>query len=70
MHVGGIRSTVKVTEFLEPKTEMMRTGDTGLVRFKFITGVEVLEEGKNIMIREQKTQACGVIKKVHPYCPG
>ena len=48
----------------------MRTGDIGLVRFKFLAGVEVLEEGEQIMIREQKTQACGVIKKVHPYCPG
>ena len=33
----------------------MRTGDSGLVRFKFVAGVEVLEEGDQIMIREQKT---------------
>jgi len=44
---------------------VMRTGSSGLVRFRFLYGVELIEEGSRIMIREGKTQACGVITKIY-----
>lgn len=44
----------------------MRTNDVGTIRFKFKYGVEFVEEGQQIMIREGSTKAVGVITKVFP----
>ena len=44
----------------------MRTGDSGLIRFKFKYGVEFVERNAKIMIREGNTKAFGYIKNVYP----
>jgi GTPase len=40
----------------------MRMGDKGDIRFKFKYGVEVVQAGDKIMIREGGTKAFGEIK--------
>ena len=44
----------------------MRTGDEGIIRFKFKYGVEFIEKGAKIMVREGNTKAFGAIIKVYP----
>jgi len=44
----------------------MRTGDEGTIRFKFKYGVEFVEQGAKIMVREGNTKAFGYISKVYP----
>lgn len=45
----------------------MRTNDVGVIRFKFKYGVEYVEEGQQIMIREGNTKAVGYITKVFAF---
>lgn len=40
----------------------MRTGDSGVIRFKFKYGVEYIEKNAKVMIREGNTKAFGFIK--------
>ena len=44
----------------------MRTGDSGVIRFKFKYGVEFIEKGAKIMIREGNTKATGFITSIFP----
>jgi len=44
----------------------MRTGDSGVIRFKFKYGSELIEPGARIMVREGSTKAFGYIKRVFP----
>jgi len=43
----------------------MRTGDSGVIRFKFKYGVEFIEPNARIMVREGNTKAFGYVKKVY-----
>lgn len=43
----------------------MRTGDSGVIRFKFKYGVEYIEKGAKIMVREGNTKATGFITNVY-----
>ena len=54
-HIGGIRATVKVVSIKEDSC--LRVGDTGTVLFKFMYGVELLESGNKVMLRECTTKA-------------
>ena len=40
LHIGGIRQTVQAI-----RSDVMRTNDVGVIRFKFKYGVEYVEEG-------------------------
>jgi len=44
----------------------MRTGDEGIIRFKFKYGVEFIEKDAKIMVREGNTKAFGFITRVYP----
>ena len=44
----------------------MRANDQGTIRFKFKYGVEFVEKGAKIMIREGNTKAFGQISHVYP----
>jgi GTPase len=44
----------------------MRNGDSGIIRFKFKYGVELVEKGAKIMVREGNTKAFGFIKEIYP----
>ena len=63
-HIGGIRATVKVVAILDESC--LRVGDVGTVLFKFMYGVEVLESGHKIMLREGTTKAVGYVSHVWP----
>jgi hypothetical protein len=39
----------------------MRANDQGIIRFKFKYGVEFIEKGAKIMVREGNTKAFGYI---------
>jgi len=42
----------------------MRAGDEGIILFKFRYGVELVDVGTKLMIREGNTKCVGQIKKV------
>ena len=44
----------------------MRANDQGIIRFKFKYGVEFIEKGAKIMVREGNTKAFGYISEVYP----
>jgi len=46
-------------------SDLLRTGDVGIVRFRFIHHPEYLEKGMKLMIREGKTVAMGRIDILH-----
>jgi len=50
----------------EENLNNLRNGDTGVIRFKFKYGVELVEKGAKIMVREGNTKAFGFIKEVFP----
>jgi len=43
----------------------MRNGDSGIIRFKFKYGVELIEKNAKIMVREGNTKAFGYIKDTY-----
>lgn len=44
----------------------MRANDQGVIRFKFKYGVEFIEKGAQIMVREGNTKAFGYIQEIYP----
>ena len=44
----------------------MRANDQGTIRFKFKYGVEFIEKGAKIMVREGNTKAFGQIMETYP----
>ena len=67
LHIGGVRSTiqaVKVGEAAEESSTMC-VGDEGIIRFKFKYGVEFVEKGAKILIRDTTTQMHGVISQIY-----
>ena len=44
----------------------MRANDQGKIRFKFKYGVEFIEKGAKIMVREGNTKAFGQILETYP----
>jgi len=67
IHTGGIRSTVQVVQVgnTNDKDALMRQGEEGIIRFKFKYGVEFIEEGSKILIRETTTQGYGIVSKIY-----
>ena len=43
----------------------MRNGDTGVIRFRFKYGAELIEKGEKFMIREGTPMAFGQVKQVY-----
>lgn len=64
LHIGGVRQTVQAVQLLT--ADVMRPNDKGVIRFKFKYGVEVVELGAKIMVREGSTKAFGEIKDIYP----
>jgi len=61
LHVGVVRQTVTI---LDMNITPLRTGDKGLVRFRFMYNTEYLKPGSIILLREGRTKICGVISRV------
>lgn len=61
VHCGVIRQTAQVVSIT---CDLLRTGDRGLVRFKFIKSPEFLHIGSTILFREGRTRGIGHVKNL------
>jgi hypothetical protein len=50
----------------EASAQILRTGDRGLVRFRFMQRAEYLKEGTKLIFREGRTKGLGTVKEVFP----
>lgn len=67
IHCGLVRQTVEFSDITNLKNkdiDVLRTGDRGDIHVKFVYRPEYIEEGTRFMIREGKTIAIGIIKKL------
>jgi len=62
-HCGVIRQAVKIVGMAK---ELMRTGDKGQVRFRFMYNSEYLRPGYPLLLREGRTKILGLVSKVYP----
>jgi GTPase len=46
--------------------DLMRTGDTGFIKFRFMYRPEYLKIGTTILFREGRTKGLGVVSKIFP----
>ena len=60
VHCGVVRQTVKVVS--QPK-EIMKAGDRGLMRFRFLCNPEYMKAGSHILFREDETKIFGVVTR-------
>lgn len=66
IHCGNIRQTAKALSITTGQNnDSLRTGDKGLIRFKFQSYPECIKEGQTIMFREGKTIGIGNVVKVY-----
>lgn len=61
IHTGVVRQTAQVVSMT---SELLRTGDKGTVRFKFMRAPEYLHVGASILFREGRTRGLGQISKL------
>lgn len=71
IHCGGVRQAAQAISIDKIETnkdpdqkKLLRTGDKGLIRFKFMYYPELLKAGSTIMFREGKTKGMGYVTKV------
>lgn len=62
VHCGVIRQAVKIVGMAK---ELMRTGDKGQVRFRFMYNSEYLRPGYPLLLREGRTKILGLVTKVY-----
>lgn len=63
IHCGVIRQAAKVMSI---NKDLLRTGDKGHVKFKFMYRPEYLKPGTTILFREGRTKGLGVVTQVTP----
>ena len=63
IHCGVIRQAAKVVSI---NKDLLRTGDKGHVKFKFMYRPEYLKPGTTILFREGRTKGLGVVTQVTP----
>ena len=61
IHCGVIRQAAKVISI---NSEVLRSGDKGLVKFRFMFSPELIHPGSTILFREGRTKGLGVISRV------
>jgi len=61
IHCGVVRQTAQVISI---SSDLLRTGDRGIVRFRFIKSPEYLHVGATILFREGRTRGVGHIKNL------
>jgi GTPase len=61
MHCGVIRQAAQV---LEMNRDLLRTGDKGHIKFKFMYRPEYLKPGTTILFREGRTKGLGVVSGI------
>lgn len=62
MHCGVIRQAAKV---LDMNTDLLRTGDKGQIKFRFMYRPEYIKPGTTILFREGRTKGLGVVSAIH-----
>ena len=62
IHTGVVRQTAQV---LSLSQELLRTGDKGIIKFRFMSAPEYLHEGVSILFREGRTRGLGKIIKIY-----
>mmetsp|Transcript_30385 Transcript_30385/g.30032 ORF Transcript_30385/g.30032 Transcript_30385/m.30032 type:complete len:320 (+) Transcript_30385:500-1459(+) len=62
VHCGIVRQAAKV---MSMNKELLRTGDTALVHFRFMFSPELIHSGMTILFREGRTKGLGVISQVY-----
>jgi hypothetical protein len=50
----------------DPSSQILRTGDRGLVRFRFMQRAEYLKVGTKLIFREGRTKGLGTVTEVFP----
>ena len=61
------RTSKKGTDVTDDASaQILRTGDRGLVRFRFMQRAEYLKEGTKLIFREGRTKGLGTVKEVFP----
>lgn len=63
IHCGVIRQAAKVVDM---NKDLLRTGDKGHIKFKFMYRPEYLKQGTTILFREGRTKGLGVVSSVGP----
>ena len=58
MHCGIIRQSVRI---MEMKEKLLRTGDKGLLTFRFMYNSEYLKTNSIFLLREGRTKILGTI---------
>ena len=62
MHCGVIRQSVHI---IKMDKELLRTGDTGKILFRFMYNEEYLQTDAPFLLREGRTKILGYIKKIY-----
>ena len=62
IHCGVIRQCAQV---IEMNKDLMRTGDTGFIKFRFMYRPEYLKKGTTVLFREGRTKGLGVVSNVY-----
>lgn len=62
VHAGVVRQAVKILDLLE--SELLRNGDKGIIRCRFMYRPEFLQLGNQVMFREGRTKMLGIIKNM------
>jgi GTPase len=63
VHCGVIRQAAKVVDM---DNDLLRTGDKGNIRFRYMYRPEYLKVGTTVLFREGRTKGLGVVSKVFP----
>ena len=61
MHCGVVRQTVKI---IDMEKECMRTGDKGILQFRFVYNSEFIKPGQKFLLREGRTKILGIVSNV------
>jgi hypothetical protein len=62
--VATLGTTYQAVKIHSMNTDILRTGDTARVRFKFVHRPEYISPGMYIVFRENKCKGFGIIKRV------
>ncbi len=65
IHIGVVRQTAQIVEIKEK--DLLKTGDSALVKFRFICSPEYIHEGAEFLFREGRTSGMGQIVKLYPF---
>lgn len=63
VHCGVIRQAAKVVDM---DHDLLRTGDKGNIRFRYMYRPEYLKVGTTVLFREGRTKGLGVVSRVFP----